>query len=60
MSREITSDHAYKYHLLHACLVELIYYVQKFQPAPVLAPTHTAPARLATLFADLLERQFPL
>lgn len=60
MTREIASDHAYKYDLLHACLVELIHYVQKFQPAPVLAPTHTAPARLAALFAVLLERQFPL
>lgn len=60
MTREIASDHACKYDLQHACLVELIHYVQKFQPAPVLAPTHTAPARLAALFADLLERQFPL
>lgn len=60
MAREIASSYAYKYDLLRAYLLELIHFGQKLQPAPVLAPTHTASARLAALFADLLERQFPL
>ena len=60
MSREIASDYAYKYDLLRAYLLELIHYVQKFQPALAPAPTQNASARLTAQFADLLERQFPL
>ena len=60
MTREIASDYAYKYDLLRAYLMELIHYVQKFQPAPAAAPAHTASARVASQFTDLLERQFPL
>jgi AraC family transcriptional activator of pobA len=60
MAQEIGSDYAYKYDLLRAYLLEMIYYVQKLQPAPAQVPAHTASARLATQFADLLERQFPL
>ena len=60
MTQEIASDYAYKYDLLRAYLVELLHLVQKLQPAPALAPSHSAAARLAGLFADLLERQFPL
>jgi len=60
MTQEIASDYAYKYDLLRAYLLELIHLVQKFQPAPALAPAHSASARVAARFADLLERQFPL
>jgi AraC family transcriptional activator of pobA len=60
MVREIASGYAYKYDLLRAYLVELIHLVQKLQPAPALAPAHSAASRLAASFADLLERQFPL
>lgn len=60
MEREIASDYICKYDLLRAYLLELIHYVQKSQPAPALVPFHSASARLATRFADLLERQFPL
>ena len=60
MTREIASDYAYKYELLRAYLLELIHYVQKFQPTTSPAPVHSAAARLAIQFADLLERQFPL
>jgi AraC family transcriptional activator of pobA len=60
MSQEIASGYAYKYDLLRAYLLELIHLGQKLQPAPSLAPTHTAADRLAALFAELLERQFPL
>lgn len=60
MTQEIASDYAYKYNLLRAYLLELIHLVQKFQPAPALAPAHSASGRVAARFADLLERQFPL
>ena len=60
MTREITSAYAYKYDLLRAYLLELIHLGQKLQPAPALAPAHTAAARLAGQFTELLERQFPL
>ena len=60
MEQEIASDYAYKYDLLRAYLLEMIHYVQKLQPTPVLAPIPNASARLAAQFADLLERQFPL
>ena len=60
MSQEIASGYAYKYDLLRAYLLELIHLGQKLQPALALVPPHTAAARLAAAFAELLERQFPL
>ncbi len=60
MTQEITSGYAYKYDLLRAYLWELIHVGQKLQPTPVLAPPRSASARVTALFADLLERQFPL
>jgi AraC family transcriptional regulator, transcriptional activator of pobA len=60
MAQEITSSYAYKYDLLRAYLLELIHVGQKLQPTPALTPAHTASARVAAQFAELLERQFPL
>jgi len=60
MMQEIKSDYTHKYDLLRALLLELIHFGQKLQPAPALVPTPSAAARLTALFADLLERQFPL
>lgn len=60
MKGEITSAYAYKYDLLRAYLWELIHTGQKLQPAPVLASPRTASARVSALFAELLERQFPV
>ncbi len=60
MAGEITSAYAYKYDLLRAYLLELIHAGQKLQPAAATAPAHNASARLMALFAELLERQFPL
>lgn len=60
MAGEITSAYAYKYDLLRAYLLELIHVGQKLQPSPVSAAPHTASARVTALFAELLERQFPL
>ena len=60
MKQEITSDFAYKYEVLRAHLLEVLYYGQRLQPAPTRVPAHAATQRLAARFADLLERQFPL
>lgn len=60
MLREISSDYAFKYDLLRNYVLELIHYGQKFQPATALYPAHNASARVASLFAELLERQFPI
>ena len=60
MKRELASDFAYKYEVLRAGLLEVLYYGQRLQPAPTQVPAPGATQRLATRFADLLERQFPL
>ena len=60
MEKELSSDYAYKYDLLRNYLIELIHYGQKLQPATQLHPTRNASARVSSLFAELLERQFPI
>ncbi|HSC39100.1 MAG TPA: helix-turn-helix transcriptional regulator [Chitinophagaceae bacterium] len=60
MYREMGSDYAFKYDLLRNYVLELIHYGQKLQPASALYPSHTASARVSSLFIELLERQFPI
>ncbi len=60
MQKKITSNYAHKYDLLRNYVLELIHYGQKLQPATALHPTHTASARVTSLFIELLERQFPI
>lgn len=60
MYKELSSNYAYKYDLLRNYVLELIHYGQKLQPATALYPTQTASARVSSLFAELLERQFPI
>jgi AraC family transcriptional activator of pobA len=60
MHKELSSDYAYKYDLLRNYVLELIHYGQKLQPATALYPSHTASARVSSLFIELLERQFPI
>ncbi|HTF31251.1 MAG TPA: helix-turn-helix transcriptional regulator [Flavitalea sp.] len=60
MYKELSSDYAFKYDLLRNYLLELIHFGQKLQPATALYPSHTASARVSSLFAELLERQFPI
>ena len=60
MTKELASDYAYKYDLIRNYVMELIHYGQKLQPASALYPTHTASARVSSLFIELLERQFPI
>lgn len=60
MHKELGSTYAYKYDLIRTYVLELIHYGQKLQPATSLYPTHTASARVSSLFIELLERQFPV
>jgi len=60
MERELASSYPYKYDLLRTYVLELIHAGQKLQPLPVRQPALTAAARIATLFTELLERQFPI
>lgn len=61
MAQEIGSDYAYKYDLLRTYVLELIHFGQKLQPATALPPpVANAAARVSGLFAELLERQFPI
>jgi AraC-like DNA-binding protein len=60
MKKELASDYSFKYDLIRNYVLELIHFGQKLQPASVLYPTHTASARVSSLFVELLERQFPI
>ncbi|RYF48778.1 MAG: AraC family transcriptional regulator [Cytophagaceae bacterium] len=60
MHKELSSDYAFKYDLLRNYVLELIHYGQKLQPATSMYPSHTASARISSLFIELLERQFPI
>lgn len=61
MVAELEGGYAYKYDLLRNLLMECIHEAQKLQPATG-APTHgsNAAERIAGLFGELLERQFPI
>ncbi|GAB3839892.1 helix-turn-helix domain-containing protein [Hymenobacter jeollabukensis] len=60
MAAEIQSDYAYKYDLLRGYVLELVHMALKLQPATTLYHDSTAATRIASLFAELLERQFPI
>jgi AraC-like DNA-binding protein len=60
MEQELASDYAYKYDLLRNYLQELIHYGQKLMPATSLQSGASASDRIAALFVELLERQFPV
>lgn len=60
MQVEIASTYLYKYDLIRNFLMELIHYGQKLQPVTIYSTTRNASARIAALFIELLERQFPI
>src|ERR1700761_833719 len=61
MIEEIDSDYTYKYDLLRNLVSELVHSAVKMHPAPVRQYTgSTGTVRVATLFTELLERQFPI
>lgn len=57
---ENNSDYVYKYDLIRNYVSELIHFGQKLQPATALYSKHNSATRVASLFAELLERQFPI
>ncbi len=60
MMTELHSDYAYKYDLLRNYTMELLHSTLKLQPATTLYHDSTAATRIASLFTELLERQFPI
>jgi AraC-like DNA-binding protein len=60
IQKEINSDYAYKYDLIRNYVAELIHFGQKLQPVTALYSKHNSAARVSSLFAELLERQFPI
>ena len=60
MHNEIASDYEYKYDLLRNYVMELIHFGQKLKPIVSINNSKTANARIASLFIELLERQFPI
>ncbi|WP_321332485.1 helix-turn-helix transcriptional regulator [uncultured Bacteroides sp.] len=60
MQKEIASEYVHKYDLIRNYVMELIHFGQKLQPAAALYQTHNASSRVASLFLELLERQFPI
>lgn len=61
MFGELQGDYAYKYDLLRNLLMEVIHGAQKMQPARGNPATGSnAAERITGLFAELLERQFPI
>ena len=60
MHSEIQSDYQYKYDLLRNYLIEILHYGQKLKPMDSLTDNMNASSRIASLFLELLERQFPI
>lgn len=57
---EIASDYIYKYDLLKNYVNLIIHEAMKLQPATSYFKHHNASSRIAKLFIELLERQFPI
>ncbi len=60
MFTELDSNYTYKYDLLRAYVLELIHSTQKLQPITTLYRESNAATRIASLFTELLARQFPI
>ncbi len=60
MEAELASGYAHKYDLIRSYLMQLIHYGQKLMPAPAPHATSGGSERIAALFVELLERQFPI
>lgn len=62
MSDELSSDYIHKYDILRTQVLELIHFALKMQPSSEISgrQSQNASQRIATLFLELLERQFPI
>jgi AraC-like DNA-binding protein len=60
MMTEIQSEYIHKYDMLRAYLHLMIHETIRMQPAESFEPYQNASQRVAALFMELLERQFPI
>jgi AraC family transcriptional activator of pobA len=60
MLDEMKSDYAFKFDLIRNYIMELIHGALKLQPSENLYRHTDANARIAAVFSELLERQFPI
>ncbi|ULQ55236.1 helix-turn-helix transcriptional regulator [Flavihumibacter rivuli] len=61
MQEEIASEYAHKYDMLRNLVFELLHFALKMEPVSSLGKQRiNASQRIATLFLELLERQFPI
>jgi len=60
MQQELEQDYVYKYDLIRNYLMEIIHQALKLKPSETLYQHADANTRLAAVFTDLLERQFPI
>lgn len=61
MFSEINSEYVHKYDVLRTLVFELVHFAMKMEPAAKLEKQPIMAAqRIATLFLELLERQFPI
>lgn len=62
MFEEMNSDYIHKFDILRTLVLELIHFAQKMQPTTNISDKQqfSASQRIATLFIELLERQFPI
>lgn len=60
MLAEIASEYAHKYDVLRNLMHLMVHKTMKMQPDLSTTTHHTAASRIASLFLELLERQFPI
>jgi AraC family transcriptional activator of pobA len=60
MQDSLNSDYVYKYELIRAYVIELIYYAMKLAPRVYQPAGLSATARITAVFLELLDRQFPV
>lgn len=60
MIEELKSDYAFKFDLIRNYIMEMIHGALKLQPSETLYKHADANSRIAAVFTELLERQFPI
>lgn len=61
MQQELSSDFSFKHDVLKNLIFQLIFTALKLRPSThILAEKANAPGRIASLFMELLEKQFPI
>jgi len=60
MMEELNSDYRFKYDLIRNYVTELVHYALKMEPTETLHQHTDANTRIASIFSELLERQFPI